>query len=255
MVSPQFHMIRVVVAMLVSVSACAEPSTESAGRLSDSRDGVPGADWAAQREAMVRFQIESRGVSDSAVLGAMRRVPRHLFVPEAERTRSYEDTPLPIGHGQTISQPYIVALMTSLLDLSGEEKILEVGTGSGYQAAVLAEIVDSVFTIEIIEPLAQQAGKILDSLGYADRVRVRIGDGYEGWEDQAPFDCVIVTCAPREIPPPLVEQLKEGGRLVIPYGRPWFQELALAIKKDGDIHRQKVLPVRFVPLTGPHAED
>jgi protein-L-isoaspartate(D-aspartate) O-methyltransferase len=184
----------------------------------------------------------------------MQTVPRHLFVPESVRRHAYEDSPLPIGHDQTISQPYIVALMTELLGLDEGEKVLEVGTGSGYQAAVLAEIVDSVYTIEIIQPLAESARRTLESLGY-DRIQTRVGDGYLGWEAAAPFDGIIVTCAPREIPPPLLEQLKDGGHLVIPYGSSWAQELVLVTRKKDRFERRSIIPVRFVPLTGPHAAE
>lgn len=203
---------------------------------------------------MVRDQIEGRGVRDTTVLQAMLKVPRHLFVPEAQRAYAYEDYPLPIGYGQTISQPYIVALMTSLLNLRRDDRVLEVGTGSGYQAAILAEIADSVYTVEIVEPLADEARRTLASLGY-DRVKVQVGDGYEGWSEAAPFDGIVVTCAPKSVPPPLMEQLEEGGRLVIPYGRPWFQRLVLIVKEDGQIREDSVIPVRFVPMTGPHGED
>ncbi len=202
---------------------------------------------------MVRDQVEARGVNDPPVLAALRAVPRHLFIPEEVRSQAYRDSPLPIGYGQTISQPYVVAVMTEMLDLDGSERVLEVGTGSGYQAAVLAEIVDSVYTIEIIEPLARKARETLLVLGY-DHVQVRVGDGYEGWVEAAPFDRIIVTCAPREIPPPLIEQLAEGGRMVIPCGDPGSQELMLVKKEGGGILTKSVLPVRFVPLTGAHGD-
>jgi protein-L-isoaspartate(D-aspartate) O-methyltransferase len=205
-----------------------------------------------QREAMVARQIEDRGVKDARVLAAMRKVPRHLFVPGRERSYAYTDGPLSIGKGQTISQPYIVAFMTELMKLKGGEKVLEIGTGSGYQAAVLAEIVDRVYTIEIVPELAETAGAILDSLGYKN-VEVRCGDGYKGWPEKAPFDAVIVTAAPDHIPEPLKEQLKVGGRLVIPVGS-WFQELQVVIRTEKGYRTEKSLPVRFVPMTG-EAED
>ena len=202
---------------------------------------------------MVRTQIEARGVRDPAVLEAMRRVPRDRFIPPDLRAHAYEDTALPIGLDQTISQPYIVARMTELLDLRREDRVLEVGTGSGYQAAVLAEIVDSVYTIEIVAALADRARRTLRSLGY-DAVQVRTGDGYLGWPEAAPFDAILVTCAPLDVPPPLLDQLADGGRMVIPTGRAGRQTLRFLEKRDGAIHEESVLPVRFVPLTGPHAD-
>ncbi|HID11609.1 MAG TPA: protein-L-isoaspartate(D-aspartate) O-methyltransferase [Candidatus Latescibacteria bacterium] len=204
--------------------------------------------YARARERMVREQIEARGVKDSLVSAAMRKVPRHLFVPERHRGEAYADYPLPIGHGQTISQPYIVAYMTEALGLKGDEKVLEIGTGSGYQAAVLAEIVDSVFTIEIIPELARSAEKRLKALGYRN-VFVRCGDGYKGWPEHAPFDAIIVTAAPDHIPQPLVDQLKVGGRMVIPIGNV-FQQLVLIIKREKEVEKRPLLPVRFVPMRG-----
>lgn len=197
---------------------------------------------------MVALQIAGRGIENAAVLDAMRSVERHRFVPEYYRDEAYNDYPLPIGEGQTISQPYIVALMTELLALKKDDKVLEIGTGSGYQAAVLAEIVDSVFTIEIVEPLCERAAAILDSLEY-DNVSVGCGDGYKGWPEKAPFDAVIVTCAPEDIPEPLVEQLAEGGRMVIPVGDESYQELVLLEKQKGKLERTAIIPVRFVPMT------
>lgn len=199
------------------------------------------------RERMVREQIEARGIHDPRVLRAMRKVERHKFVPEEYRDLAYEDHPLPIGEGQTISQPYIVALMTELLELDEHDRVLEVGTGSGYQAAVLAEICDSVYTIEIIESLGRRAGALLKELGYTN-VKVKIGDGYKGWPEHAPFDAIIVTCAPTHIPPPLQEQLAEGGRMVIPVGERFTQELVLLRKENGKIIQREVIPVRFVPM-------
>jgi protein-L-isoaspartate(D-aspartate) O-methyltransferase len=201
-----------------------------------------------RRTAMVRDQIEDRGITDTAVLGAMRRVPRHLFVPLELRDLSYTDQPLPIGLDQTISQPYIVALMTELLELRKDQKVLEIGTGSGYQAAVLAEIADSVWTIEILEPLAATAEQRLRSLGYRT-VHVRSGDGYAGWPECAPFDRIIVTAAAEDIPGPLLEQLKEGGKMVIPVGAAFsIQSLVLVEKREGRIVKKNVTAVRFVPL-------
>ena len=198
---------------------------------------------------MVRFQIQGRGVKNQLVLDAMIRVPRHRFVPRSWRDRAYDDCPLPIGSKQTISQPYIVALMTGLLDPDSSDIILEVGTGSGYQAAVLAEIVDTVFSIEIIPSLSSSAAAILDTLGYHN-VLVETGDGYLGWPEHAPFDGIIVTCAPDSIPAPLVKQLKDNGRMVIPVGNATHQELYLLRKIDDKLHRESIIPVRFVPMTG-----
>ncbi|GAB4335547.1 MAG: protein-L-isoaspartate(D-aspartate) O-methyltransferase [Calditrichia bacterium] len=205
-------------------------------------------DRVAERARMVEEQIVRRGVKDPRVLSAMRKVPRHLFVPPSHRSYAYADEPLPIGQGQTISQPYIVAFMTEQLRLTGDERVLEIGTGSGYQTAVLAELCDSVFTIEIIAQLGENARKTLDNLGYRNIV-YRIGDGYAGWEEKAPFDAIMVTAAPPEIPQPLVRQLAEGGRMIIPVGT-ISQELILLEKKNGQIKKTSVLPVRFVPMKG-----
>jgi protein-L-isoaspartate(D-aspartate) O-methyltransferase len=205
--------------------------------------------YVARREQMVREQIAERGVQNPEILDAMRAVPRHLFVPAEERNRAYNDGPLPIGYGQTISQPYIVALMTELLRPKKGHVVLEVGTGSGYQAAVLATIVDTVFTIEIVGPLASEAEARLCSLKYSNVV-VRHGDGYAGWQEHAPFDGIIVTAAAEEIPQPLIDQLKEGGRMVIPTGDAWtIQVLTLVEKRNGRISTRDIAPVRFVPLT------
>lgn len=206
------------------------------------------SDWQSQREALVKIFIEGKGVSDPKVLDAMYNVERHLFVPENVRLYAYRDQPLPIGDGQTISQPSLVAYMTELLELSRSDKVLEIGTGSGYQAAILGELVDSVFTIEIIETLGQRSKQLLADLGY-DNVHVMIGDGYMGWPEYAPFDAIIVTCAPSDIPQPLQDQLAEGGRMVIPVGRQnSIQQLIVLRKRDGKIKRESVLPVRFVPM-------
>jgi protein-L-isoaspartate(D-aspartate) O-methyltransferase len=204
-------------------------------------------DYQAQRERMVRTQIRSRGISDRKVLDAMLKVPRHLFVPEAYRDQAYGDFPLPIGEGQTISQPYIVAIMTEVLELDALDKVLEIGTGSGYQAAVLGEICDSVFTIELYESLGRHAGRLLEELEY-DNVFVKVGDGYEGWEEHSPFDAIIVTCAPRNVPGPLKDQLREGGKMVIPVGELYAQELLLLTKEEGELHQKYLIPVRFVPM-------
>lgn len=207
-----------------------------------------GRDFKAMREKMVETQIKSRGVKDERVLSAMLKVERHRFVPTEFESKAYADQPLPIGEGQTISQPYIVALMTELLELKGGEKVLEVGTGSGYQAAILAELAKEVYTVEIIEPLASSAKNLLLDLGYKN-IHVRPGDGYLGWPEAAPFDAIIVTCAPDHIPQPLLGQLREGGRLVVPVGT-HSQELKKIIKRSGKIETADVIPVIFVPMTG-----
>ncbi len=211
----------------------------------DTRDGDK---YEKMRQEMVDNQIVSRNVRDPLVLQAMKKVRRHRFVPKAYRPYAYSDEPLPIGHGQTISQPYIVAYMTEVLRLKGNEKILEIGTGSGYQAAVLAEIVREVYTIEIVKPLCEEAKRRLIAEGYRN-VHCRCGDGYQGWPESAPFDAIIVTAAPPEIPEPLIQQLKNGGRMVLPVGE-GFQELILITKKAGKVYRQNLIPVRFVPMTG-----
>jgi len=210
--------------------------------------GSGAADFAVLRDRMVTEQIQGRDVADLQVLAAMRKVPRHLFVPERLRPEAYADYPLPIGEGQTISQPYIVGIMSELLKLSGGERVLEVGTGSGYQAAVLAELAKEVYSIEILEPLARRAAITLRELGYGSVV-VRAGDGYLGWPEAAPFDAVIVTAAPDHIPQPLVDQLKFGGRLVIPVGE-HHQELLQCVKTSQGLPCTSIIPVRFVPLTG-----
>jgi protein-L-isoaspartate(D-aspartate) O-methyltransferase len=204
--------------------------------------------YAERRERMVVTQIEARGVKDKLVLDAMRKVPRHLFVAEGLRDVAYTDGPLPIGEEQTISQPYIVALMTELLGLKGGEKILEIGTGSGYQAAILAEIAKEVYTIEIICSLAEMAETRLKEMEYKN-ITVKCADGYQGWEEHAPFDGVIVTAAPDHIPQPLVDQLKMGRRLVIPVGD-LFQELMVVTKTEKGMKKDMIIPVRFVPMTG-----
>ena len=201
-----------------------------------------------RRHRMVDGQIRARGVTDSRVLEAMARVPRHQFVPDAVRGQAYDDYPLPIGEQQTISQPYIVALMTSLLELKGDEKVLEIGTGSGYQAAVLAELANEVYTIEILEPLSARAQKTIAALGYQN-IRFRVGDGWAGWPEAAPFDDIIVTAAPEKVPQPLLDQLKVGGRLVIPVGS-FFQDLLVYTKTATGLEKKNVIPVRFVPMTG-----
>ena len=204
---------------------------------------------AARRAKMVETQIAARGVRDPRVLAAMRKVPRHRFVETAARGDAYGDHPVPIGNNQTISQPYIVALMTELLELPPHARVLEIGTGSGYQSAVLGEIAAEVYSIEILPDLARAAADKLKELGYAN-VEVRTGDGYRGWPEHAPFDGIVVTAAPERIPQPLIDQLAVGGRMVIPVGG-FFQELKVFTKeKDGRITEKDVIPVRFVPMTG-----
>jgi protein-L-isoaspartate(D-aspartate) O-methyltransferase len=213
------------------------------------------ADLPANYDPMVREQIESRGITNARVLAAMNKVPRHEFVPEHLVTAAYEDHPLPIGYSQTISQPYIVALMTELLQLQPGATVLEVGTGSGYQAAILAEIGAQVYSMEILEPLAKTSAKILQRLGYAN-VQVKRGDGYLGWPQHAPYDAIVVTAAADHVPPPLVEQLKPGGRLVIPVGDGQAQQSLLLVEKsaDGSVTTRDVAPVMFVPLTRENPE-
>jgi len=200
------------------------------------------------REKMVETQIKARGVKDPRVLSALLKVERHRFVSEEYLNSAYSDQPLPIGEGQTISQPYIVALMTELLELKGNEKVLEIGTGSGYQAAILAELAKEVYTIEIIEPLASMAKNRLLQLGYQN-IKVKAGDGYLGWPEAAPFDAIIITCAPDHIPEPLIEQLKEGGCMALPVGA-YAQELKKIVKRSGKIETTNIIPVVFVPMTG-----
>jgi len=205
-------------------------------------------DFKTMREKMVETQIKARGVRDPRVLSALLKVERHRFVPEEFQSSAYSDQPLPIGEGQTISQPYMVALMTELLELKGNERVLEIGTGSGYQAAILAELAKEVYSIEIVESLANSAKKLLFDLGYKN-IQVKVGDGYLGWPEASPFDAIIVTCAPDHIPKPLVDQLKEGGRMVIPVGT-YSQEIKKIVKRSGKIETTDVLPVIFVPMTG-----
>ncbi|MFP4619783.1 MAG: protein-L-isoaspartate(D-aspartate) O-methyltransferase [Bacteroidales bacterium] len=203
--------------------------------------------YTQQRTKMVEEQLERRGIEDPQVLQAMRSVKRHEFVPEQNRHMAYSDRPLPIGQDQTISQPYIVALMTDYLNLEKGDKMLEIGTGSGYQAAVLSKITPNVYSIEIVEELAERARKTLREQGY-DNVRIKIGDGYKGWEEHAPFDGIIVTASPSDVPEPLKKQLAEGGRMVIPVGGTIFQNLVLLEKENGEIKKKEISGVRFVPM-------
>jgi protein-L-isoaspartate(D-aspartate) O-methyltransferase len=206
--------------------------------------------YSKKRESMVQRQLQGRDITDKQVLDAMRKVPRHLFVRPGLRSHAYNDYPLEIDEGQTISQPYIVALMTQSLKLKEGQKVLEIGTGSGYQAAVLAHLTDEVYSIEIREKLAKRAEETLKTLNY-DQVRVKWADGYFGWEEHAPFDAIIVTCAANHIPPPLIKQLKEGGRLIIPLGSTlYFQTLTLVTKTNGKPKTKHISDVRFVPMVG-----
>ena len=205
-------------------------------------------DFARLRGEMVKKQIEKRGIKDPAALSALRKTPRHLFVPNNVLDDAYDDRPLPIGYGQTISQPFIVAYMTEIVKPKPDHRVLEIGTGSGYQAAVLAEIVKEVYTIEIIDSLGSQARNRLSRLNYKN-ITVKTGDGYYGWKDKSPFDAIVVTAAAEHIPPPLIEQLKEGGRMIIPVGSPFMvQQLMLVEKKGGKTRTSNLMPVRFVPF-------
>jgi protein-L-isoaspartate(D-aspartate) O-methyltransferase len=204
--------------------------------------------YSSLRERMVKVQILDRGITDSGTLNAMRKVPRHLFVPPDIMDQAYDDNPLPIGSGQTISQPYIVAYMTEVCRPTKKKKVLEIGTGSGYQAAIFAEIVDTVYTIEIIQELVDSSSEKLRQLGYKNIIQ-KAGDGYNGWPEHAPYDIIVVTAAANEIPKPLINQLAENGRLIIPVGQPWLvQELILLEKKNGKIEESRLASVRFVPF-------
>jgi protein-L-isoaspartate(D-aspartate) O-methyltransferase len=226
---------KILAMIIVLISA-----TGSGGQTSDA--------YKTQRYEMVKSQIASRGIVNQKVLEAFRNVPRHEFVPHEYRRFAYADQPLPIGEGQTISQPYIVAYMTEVLNIKPGEKVLEIGTGSGYQAAILAEVEAEVYSIEVIEPLADRAKNVLENLGYKN-IFLKTGDGYQGWEEHAPFDAIMVTCSPSKIPEPLKEQLAEGGRMIIPVGEQnSIQYLYLLEKRKGKIRQQNVMPVRFVPM-------
>ncbi len=207
-------------------------------------------EYVSARSKMVFQQIRMRGVSDKKVLDAMENVPRHLFVPKHQRARAYTDKPLPIGNGQTISQPYIVALMTENLGLTGKERVLEIGTGSGYQAAILAKIAKEVLSIEIKEPLHKKATVLLNSLNFSN-LKTRHGDGYFGWSQKAPFDCIMITASVDHFPPPLLRQLKDGGKLILPLGNPFaHQSLVMVTKKGDDYTVRHITGVLFVPMTG-----
>lgn len=246
MVLPRFKSLWAVtlgVALLWFPPAC---SPQHASKTSAPSKAID--EFAAAREGMVREQIAARGVRDPRVLAALRKVPRHLFVPVEQQPYAYVDSPLPIGYGQTISQPYIVAFMTEALELKPQDRVLEIGTGSGYQAAVLGELVREVYTIEIVDPLGKAAEERLRKLGYGN-IHVRVGNGYRGWPEAAPFDAVIVTAAPERIPQALTDQLREGGRMVLPLGR-WEQDLVRLRRTKSGVSQERLLPVRFVPMVG-----
>lgn len=213
-------------------------------------DDKPGADpTAAARAKMVQQHLVERGIKDPRVLQAFRVVPRHLFLPPDRRTNAYDDESIPIGEGQTSTPPFDMAFMTETLQLKPTDKVYEVGTGSGYQASILGQVAGDVYSVEIHRPLGERAAKVIKELGYTN-VHTRVGDGYEGWPEAAPFDAIIVTCAPTKVPPPLVEQLKEGGRLVIPIGNRFDQVVHLMVKKDGKLTDKVLRPTLFVPMTG-----
>ena len=245
-VSPARTALLLILLLIMGTLGACSPGNERASGLPE--EAVSPRVDPSDRLAMVDAQIAARGVKDSRVLDVMRTVPRHEFVPREQRNRAYEDRPLPIGEGQTISQPYIVALMTELLDVQAGEVVLEIGTGSGYQAAVLAELTDRVYTVEILPKLARRAAGTLDRLGYA-RVQTRNADGYFGWAEHGPYDGIIVTAAPDHIPAPLVQQLSEGGRMVIPVGSPGsYQTLWRLTKQQGKVVSENITDVAFVPL-------
>lgn len=244
------HLAVLVLLVLMVFSACAQQGeTTLTPTPSSTPENEAEAAFAEAREEMVKEQIRGRGISHPRVLFAMAQVPRHRFVPKEYLNQAYADHPLPIGHGQTISQPYIVALMTQHLALRPGEKVLEIGTGSGYQAAILAGLTDEVYSVEIIEPLGQEAAATLKKLGY--NVHCKVDDGYYGWLEYAPFDAIIVTCAPDHVPQPLIRQLKDGGRLVIPVGPPGFYQTLWLIQRKGEQFQSTNLGgVRFVPMLG-----
>lgn len=225
-----------------------EPLNQTAAQAAAQASGSESKQWREARERMVREQIEARGIHDPRLLEALRKIPRHLFVPPQVASSAYDDSPLPIGHGQTISQPYVVAFMSEALELKPQDKALEIGTGSGYQAAVLALLAREVYSIEIIEPLAREASERLVRLGYKN---VRVGDGYLGWPEAAPFDAIVVTAVADHVPPALVEQLRPGGRLVLPLGGGWEQSLVRLRRTPKGVAQETILPsVLFVPLVG-----
>ncbi len=231
-------------------AGCSAKPAPHAGSAAEPASGASDAQHDRARQRMVRDQIEARGVRDARVLDAMRRVPRHLFIPDEVRPAAYEDHPLPIGHDQTISQPFIVGWMTEALQVTPRSRVLEIGTGSGYQAAVLSQIVAEVYTIEIVAPLAESARRTFEALGYTN-VHAKHGDGYVGWPEHAPFDAIIVTAAPEQVPQPLIDQLRVGGRLVVPVGGRGVQQMTVITKGPNGVTRDERMPVRFVPLVRP----
>ncbi len=250
-----FYWIKVLFFVIFIYSSCTSARQDSGDKKQNSSfkmysenrsDTVP---WKKEAKRMVNSQLIPRGIADKKVLRVMENTPRHLFVPEIFTEAAYDDRPLPIGEGQTISQPYIVALMTELLKLKGHEKVLEIGTGSGYQAAVLAQLVDSCYTIELVKKLADNASDLLKLLGY-NNVIAKCDDGYKGWSEHAPYDCIIVTAAPPEIPQALVDQLKPDGIMVLPVGK-FYQQLIVVTKNKRGIKRESIIPVRFVPMVKP----
>ena len=243
------HSLLVLFFLLLTLLACQDLASSENSIPAVEEQSEPVQDkYSKQRRDMVEQQIRARGVNDDEVLKAMRKVPRHLFVPEPQRRSAYADTPLPIGLNQTISQPFIVAYMTEAADISGKDKVLEIGTGSGYQAAILGEIAREVYTIEIVPELARRSGSLLKELGYKN-VFAKEGNGYLGWPEHAPFDAIIVTAAPDEVPKPLIDQLAVGGTMVIPVGTS-YQEMTLITKTKKGVTEKRTIPVRFVPMTG-----
>ncbi len=234
----------------IGILCCSTPTKAQGKRLLDKRQEEK---YAVEREFMVDKYIAAEGVKNEAVLKAARTVPRHLFVSPGMRSKAYFDQALAIGHKQTISPPFVVAYMTEVIDPQPDDKVLEIGTGSGYQAAILGQIVKQVFSIEIVEPLGKAAADLLQDLGY-DNIQTRVGDGYKGWPEEAPFDKIIVTCSPEKVPQPLVEQLKEGGKMIVPLGERYQQVFYLFEKKDGQLVQTKLLPTLFVPMTGQSEE-
>jgi protein-L-isoaspartate(D-aspartate) O-methyltransferase len=230
------------------MGGCSTNATIVGGSELQQQPGAESAELTHLRAAMVRDQLKGRGISDERVLAAMLKVPRHVFIPTAYLGSAYDDTALPLALGQTVSQPYIVAFMTQALKLAGKERVLEIGTGSGYQAAVLAEVASQVYTVEILGQLSENAQKTLRTLSY-ENVHFRVGDGYQGWPEFAPFDAIIVTAAPDHVPQPLVDQLAPGGRMIIPIGK-FEQDLVLIERSEKGITRRSTIPVRFVPMTG-----
>jgi protein-L-isoaspartate(D-aspartate) O-methyltransferase len=248
-----FRQVAVVFLPVLIFTFCSSAQQDSANKNKSMETGYYQDElrWKLEAGNMVKNQLISRGITDQNVLRVMRNTPRHLFVPEDMAIAAYYDGPLPIGEGQTISQPYIVALMTELLELKGHEKVLEIGTGSGYQAAVLSQLVDTCYTIELVKTLADDASVRLKQLGYTN-VIAKCGDGYKGWPEHAPFDRIIVTAAPPEIPEKLIEQMTPDGKMVIPVGK-YYQELIVVTRTKRGINREQIIPVRFVPMVKPDA--